>query len=64
MKKLLIVFSLFTFSLSAVTLTVDKVEQRHPWNGVVDIEYTIAQIHSTASDSSAPSDRQEVLQLP
>ena len=26
---------------SAVTLSVDKVQQRYPWNGLVDIDYTI-----------------------
>ena len=28
-------------SCSGVTLTVDKVQQRYPWNGLVDIDYTV-----------------------
>jgi len=27
---------------SGVTVTVDKVQQRYPWNGMVDVDYTIA----------------------
>ena len=35
-------FVLFCASAaSAVTLSVDKVQQRYPWNGLVDIDYTI-----------------------
>ena len=42
MKQLVLVGSWFVLlSASAVTLTVDKVAQRYPWNGIVDIEYTV-----------------------
>jgi len=39
------------FVASAVTLSVDKVQQRYPWNGLVDIDYTIA-----FADGEAPID--------
>ena len=29
-------------SASAATLEVNQVKQRYPWNGLVDIDYTIA----------------------
>ena len=28
-------------SASAVTIQVDQVKQRYPWNGIVDIDYTL-----------------------
>ena len=31
-------------SASAVTISVDRVQQRYPWNGLVDIDYTIAEL--------------------
>ena len=43
-----------------VTLSIDKVQQRYPWNGLVDIDYTIA------SDPAAPmgvDDNLEVLMV-
>ena len=34
--------SVVTALAEGVTLTVDKVQQRYPWNGLVDIDYTIS----------------------
>ena len=43
MKRLIFALTLFAFAfpLPAVTLTVEKVQQRYPWNGKVDIDYTV-----------------------
>ena len=44
MKRLMLAFAVataFALHLGAVTLTVDAVTQRYPWNGLVDIDYTI-----------------------
>ena len=29
-------------SSNGITLSIDKVQQRYPWNGLVDIDYTVA----------------------
>ena len=60
-SKTLKVFGLVGAALalecSAVTLSVDKVQQRYPWNGLVDIDYTIG-----FAEGEAPIDvRQERL---
>ena len=45
MNTIKAIFSVATLVVSvsvvAVEITVDKVTQRYPWNGIVDIEYTI-----------------------
>ena len=42
-RWLSLVFALFgVMSAFAVAVTVDKVQQRYPWNGLVDVDYTIA----------------------
>ena len=45
-RKLLISASAagLVVSASAVTISVDRVQQRYPWNGLVDIDYTIAEL--------------------
>ena len=45
---------------SAATLTVDKVQQRYPWNGLVDIDYTITNPDNVAF---GPDDNLEVLMI-
>ena len=42
-RWLSLVFALFgVMPAFAVAVTVDKVQQRYPWNGLVDVDYTIA----------------------
>ena len=44
MKKTLFVVSLFASLLmgaQVATFTVDAVKQRYPWNGLVDVDYTV-----------------------
>ena len=35
---------------SSATLTVDQAQQRYPWNGLVDIDYTITLAHGETQD--------------
>lgn len=35
---------------SGVTLNLDRVQQRYPWNGFVDIDYTIADVSGDVND--------------
>ena len=42
MKKLVSLVMLLPLAAGAVTFTVDKVQQRYPWNGLVDIDYSVA----------------------
>ena len=49
-------------SCSGVTLTVDRVQQRYPWNGLVDIDYTVtygADEKFGDCDKTSPGDRLE-----
>ena len=39
--KISCLFAVMSISAMAVEITVDKVTQRYPWNGLVDIDYTI-----------------------
>ena len=45
------------FVCSAVSITVDQVRQRYPWNGLVDIDYTIAE------DGAAPLGFDDTLEV-
>ena len=36
--------------LAAESITVDRVQQRYPWNGLVDIDYTIAGVEGDPND--------------
>ena len=51
--------SVVTALAEGVTLTVDKVQQRYPWNGLVDIDYTIA----CAEGAFGVDDNLEVLMI-
>lgn len=44
LKKILTLVgaALFASAASAVTITIDRVQQRYPWNGLVDIDYTLS----------------------
>ena len=42
MKNLTVLATLLPAAAGAVTFTVDKVQQRYPWNGMVDIDYSVA----------------------
>lgn len=43
MKRLFLGLVLFGFSAFAdPSVTIDRVQQRYPWNGIVDIDYTVA----------------------
>ena len=46
-----VTFALGAMTANCITLSVDKVQQRYPWNGIVDIDYTVAY-----ADDEAPLD--------
>jgi len=52
------VLSLAAVETLAVTLTVDKVQQRYPWNGLVDIDYTVT---TNGVETFGPDENLEVL---
>lgn len=37
-------------AFAEVTITLDRVQQRYPWNGLVDVDYTIEGIEGDAND--------------
>lgn len=39
--------------LAAESITVDRVQQRYPWNGLVDIDYTIAGVEGDPNELNA-----------
>jgi len=51
------ILALLAGESSAVTLSVDRVVQRYPWNGLVDIDYTVGL--ETGEKLSAANDRIE-----
>ena len=52
MKKLLFALSVLLTAAGAfaATLTLDRVQQRYPWNGLVDIDYTVAGLDGAVED--------------
>lgn len=42
LRNVVLLCSLAALSASGVSVSVDKVQQRYPWNGMVDVDYTIA----------------------
>ena len=52
MKKLLFALSflLTAAGACAATLTLDRVQQRYPWNGLVDIDYTVSGFDGAVED--------------
>ena len=63
-RTLIVVFAVFMAGVTAGatgdSITLDRVQQRYPWNGLVDIDYTIT---SAAAATLGADDNLEVLMI-
>ena len=46
----ILIASLVLDAAAAAVFTLDRVQQRYPWNGLVDIDYTISGFDGDAAD--------------